>query len=80
MKSTVTLKELHAQTGLIVRHASKSPLRVTDRGRLIAVLAHPDLLPARRRHRTLLPEYSRLLAGTMMNDVLEDLNAVRGER
>jgi antitoxin (DNA-binding transcriptional repressor) of toxin-antitoxin stability system len=83
MKSggTVTIKELHARTGPHVRRAAKSPVKVTDRGKLVAVLAAPHLLMPIRRNRVLLPEYQALLARRPSgNGIQEDLDAVRGER
>lgn len=82
MKSsgTVTIKELHARTGPYVRRAAKSPVKVTDRGKLVAVLAAPHLLMSIRRQRVLLPEYEALMARPPTNNVLEDLDAVRGDR
>ena len=84
MKATasITIKELHARTGPHVRRAAKTPVKVTDRGQLVAVLAGPHLLVARRRTRTLLPEYAALLGKprSRSRDVLTDLDAIRGER
>jgi antitoxin (DNA-binding transcriptional repressor) of toxin-antitoxin stability system len=82
MKSsaTITIKELHAHTGAHVRRAAKFPIRVTDRGELVAVLAGPHLVPAERRKRNLLPEYAALLKLKPSHDVLEDLGTVRGDR
>lgn len=39
--STVSLRELHQNTGSLVREAAKRPLRITDRGRVIAVIQAP---------------------------------------
>jgi hypothetical protein len=84
MKATasITIKELHARTGPHVRRAVKSPIKVTDRGQFVAVLAGPHLLATKRRERTLVPEYAALLAKSLprSRDVLADLDAVRGER
>lgn len=82
MKSTatITIKELHAHTGAHVRRAARAPIRVTDRGELVAVLAGPHLVPAARRQRTLLPEYAALLAKKPGRGVLDDLAALRGDR
>lgn len=82
MKATgsITIKELHARTGPHVRRAVKSPVKVTDRGKFIAVLAGPHLLATKRRTRTLLPDYAALLARPRSRDVLADLDAVRGDR
>lgn len=79
---TVTIKELHAKTGEEVRKAGKSrkPVAVTDHGKLVAVLAAPHLCRPSARHRSLLPEYEAFLAKTGRDDVLEDLDAVRGDR
>ena len=78
----ITIKELHAKTGEAVRKAGKSrqPIAVTDRGKLVAVLASPHLYTGKVRRRTLLPEYAKFLAKHDTNDVLEDLDAVRGDR
>ena len=55
---------------------------VTDRGEVVAVLVGPDAVPLRKRgKRVLLPEYVKLiLKGPLSDDVLVDLDAVRGER
>lgn len=82
MPPSITIKELHATTGEHVRRAgaSRTPVLITDRGEPVAVLANPNQLRPRRRKRTLLPEYERLMAKTPGNDVLDDLAAVRGDR
>jgi hypothetical protein len=69
-------------TGEHVRLAakSKSAIEVTDRGKPIAVLARPALLAAKRRQRTLLPEYKSLLSRKTSGTVLDDLDVVRGDR
>ena len=77
---TVTIKQLHDRTGDIVRRAGKTPLQVTDRGRLIAVLAGPAALPSRRRNRKLLKDYAALLRRKPAGDVQADLDAIRGDR
>jgi len=82
MPSSITIKELHATTGDCVRRAGagRAPVVVTDRGQAVAVLANPALLKLRRRRRTILPEYAALMTRNQSNDVLDDLNAVRGDR
>lgn len=81
MKSaSITIKELHARTGRHVRRAATTPLQVTDRGKLVAVLAAPRMLNQTRRQRVLLPAYAKFLKGATSHDVLQDLDAVRGER
>jgi antitoxin (DNA-binding transcriptional repressor) of toxin-antitoxin stability system len=79
--AAISIKQLHAKTGEWVRRAGKSrtPLPVTDRGRLVAVLAGAHFQAPPRR-RTLLPAYAGLLAKGISHDVLADLDAVRGDR
>jgi antitoxin (DNA-binding transcriptional repressor) of toxin-antitoxin stability system len=83
-KGSVSIRELHEKTGELVRRAGASsvPVPVTDRGKVVAVLAGPDAIPLRKRaKRVLLAEYVKLiLEGPLSDDVLEDLDAVRGER
>ena len=81
-RGSITIKELHAQTGEHVRRAGRGrlPVPVTDRGKVVAALGPPNLLPSGRRRRTVLPEYAALLARRKSNDVLRDLDAVRGDR
>jgi len=80
--ASITIKQLHQTTGECVRRAgtSRSPVIVTDRGKAVAVLAPPSMLKPRRRKRTLLPEYKVLMAKPPGDDLIDDLNAVRGER
>ena len=80
--SSITIKELHRATGEAVRRAgaSRIPVVVTDHGEPVAVIANPSLLKVRRRKRTLLPEFKALMAKAPGNDVVEDLDAVRGDR
>ena len=80
--ATITIKELHAKTGEEVRKAGKSrqPIAVTDHGKLVAVLAPPHLYRSAARRRVLLPEYAALFGKAGQNDVLDDLDAVRGDR
>ena len=80
--ASITIKELHATTGEHVRRAgsARAPLLITDRGQPVAVLANPSLLKTRRRKRTILPEYESLMKRPPGHDVLDDLDAVRGDR
>ncbi len=82
MAMSISIKQLHQTTGEHVRRAAKasSPIEVTDRGTPIAVLANPDLLLSNRRKRTLLAEYKALLSRKSSGTILDDLNAVRGDR
>jgi prevent-host-death family protein len=79
---SITIKELHQTTGEWVRRAgdSRAPVMVTDHGKPVAVLANPSLLKPKRRKRVLLPEFKALMAKPPGNDMLDDLNAVRGDR
>jgi antitoxin (DNA-binding transcriptional repressor) of toxin-antitoxin stability system len=83
-KGSISIRELHEKTGELVRRADVSsvPVPVTDRGEVVAVLVGPDAVPLRKRtKRVLLPEYVKLiLEGPLSSDVLEDLDAVKGER
>jgi len=38
---TISIRELHARTGAIVREAAVRPLQVSDRGRVVAVIQAP---------------------------------------
>ena len=82
MPSSITIKELHATTGAHVRRAGegRAPVVVTYRGEAVAVLANPSLIKATPRRRTILPEYAAMMARNRSNDVLDDLDAVRGDR
>lgn len=82
MPSPITIKQLHATTGEIVRRAgsARTPITITDRGEPVAVLASMRLLRPRQRQRTLLPEFAALMRRTAAIDVADDLDAVRGER
>lgn len=81
-KGSITIKELHARTGEYVRQAgrARTPLRVTDRGKVVAALVPPNLPPTRPRRRTLLPDYAAFLRRPGPSDVLRDLDAVRSDR
>jgi prevent-host-death family protein len=80
--TSISIKQLHQTTGEHVRRAAASgtPIEVTDRGKPVAVLAHPSLLVPRRRRRTLLAEYQALLSRKTKGSVLADLDAIRGDR
>jgi antitoxin (DNA-binding transcriptional repressor) of toxin-antitoxin stability system len=82
MAISISIKQLHQTTGEHVRLAasSKFPIEVTDRGKPIALLARPALLVPKRRRRTLLAEYKALLSRKTSGKVLDDLDAVRGDR
>lgn len=58
MKS-ISIRELHQRTGTLVREAAKHPVRVTDRGRVIAVIQAPT---ARRQLGVPLPDRETWIA------------------
>lgn len=80
--SRITIKELHATTGEHVRRigAGRAPVVVTDRGRPVAILAGLSAVKPQRRKRVLLPEFAAMMARGQRGDVLDDLDAVRGDR
>ena len=77
-----TIKQLHDDTGLLVRRAgaSKRPIPITDRGEQVAVLANPALLRPQRRSRVLLPEYEAMMAQPPSDDIQAALDEIRGDR
>jgi hypothetical protein len=44
---TVSIRELHARTGAIVREAALQPLQITDRGRVLAIIQAPSVTAQR---------------------------------
>lgn len=81
----LTVKQLHDDTGPSVRRAgaSKRPIPITDRGELVAVLAHPALVRPQQRRRVLLPEYEAMMAapvGASGSDIQAALDEIRGDR
>jgi PHD/YefM family antitoxin component YafN of YafNO toxin-antitoxin module len=77
-----TIKQLHDDTGPLVRQAgtSKRPIPVTDRGREVAVITNRSLLRPAVRKRTLLPEYEAMMAEAPGNDIQAALDEDRGTR
>lgn len=82
VSSTISIKELHAKTGEHVRQASKTryPILITDHGKGIAFLVSANFLQKKRPKRTLLPGYKKMMNKRFSGSVLEDLDAIRGER
>jgi antitoxin (DNA-binding transcriptional repressor) of toxin-antitoxin stability system len=82
MPPTITIKELHATTGRLVRRMRKSRTHmvITDRGHPVAVLASPAMLRPRSRARIILPEYEKLRSRRTAGNLIDDLDAVRGDR
>ena len=82
-KGSISIRELHEKTGDLVRQAghSRTPVPVTDRGKIVAVLAAPETVGQKRPKPALLAEYVEVIAQmSASNDILEALNEVRGER
>ena len=81
---TLTIKELHDDTGSSVRRAgaARRPVAITDRGELVAVLANPSLVRPASRKRVLLPEYEAMMAASAGkgNDIQAALDEIRGDR
>ncbi len=77
-----TIKQLHDDTGPLVRRAgaSRRPIPITDRGKQVAVLANPALLRPQRRNRVLLPEYEAMMAEAPGDTIQAALNEIRGDR
>jgi hypothetical protein len=80
--AALTIKQLHDDTGPSVRRAgaSRRPTPVTDRGEVVAVLAHPSLVRPRSRKRILLPGYEALLSRKPGDHIQAALDQIRGER
>jgi prevent-host-death family protein len=80
---SVSIKELHEKTGELVRQAAlaKTPVQVTDRGRVVAVIGSPKLLNlAKRPKRELSQEFLAFIKGLPRGDVQADMDAVKGDR
>ena len=78
----LTIKQLHDDTGALVRRAGASgrPVTITDRGQEVAVLANRSLLRPINRQRTVLPEYEALLAMPPGDHIQAALDDIRGGR
>jgi prevent-host-death family protein len=78
--TSVTMRELHARTGHIVRQAaSHGKVVVTERGVPVAEL-HPyvPLTAAQRwKRRRILPEYARIMNRPMGTDITASISADR---
>jgi antitoxin (DNA-binding transcriptional repressor) of toxin-antitoxin stability system len=80
---TLTIKELHDETGMFVRRAgaARYPVTITDHGKHVAVLANPLFVRPRSRKRILLPEYeAMMMAAAAGNNIQAALDEIRGER
>lgn len=78
----ITVKQLHDDTGPSVRRAgaAKRAVPITDRGELVAVLAHPSLVCPVSRKRILLPEYEAMMAQAPTDEIQGALDDIRGDR
>jgi hypothetical protein len=82
-KDGISIKELHEKTGEWVRRAgqARSPVPVTDRGKIVAVLGSPKLLKAGKEVKRSLPRsYLDFIQTLPRTDVMKDLDEVRGDR
>ena len=82
-KGAITIRELHEKTGQLVRQAGsgRTPVEVTDRGKVVAVLSAPGSVARKRPKPVLLAEYRNVIAQmSESNDILDALDQVRGER
>ncbi|MSU18680.1 MAG: type II toxin-antitoxin system prevent-host-death family antitoxin [Lacunisphaera sp.] len=77
-----TIKQLHDDTGALVRRAGalKRPIPITDRGQEVAVLVNRSLLRAVNRKRAVLPEYEAMMAEAPGDTIQAALNEIRGDR
>ena len=75
-----TIKQLHDDTGPLVRQAgaSRHPVPVTDRGQEVAVITNRSQLRPMSRKRTLSPEYEAMMAESPGNDIQAALDEDRG--
>jgi len=80
--TVLTIKQLHDDTGPLVRQAgaSKRPVPVTDRGQEVAVITNRLQLRPLPRKRTILPEYEAMMAEAPGNDIQAALDEDRGTR
>jgi hypothetical protein len=79
----ISIKQLHEKTGELVRQAAlaKSPVKVTDRGRVIALLGSPKLLKSVKPPKRGLPEnYLAFVKTLPRTDLVQLLQEERGKR
>jgi PHD/YefM family antitoxin component YafN of YafNO toxin-antitoxin module len=82
LPTALTIKQLHDETGALVRRAgsSRRPVPITDRGTEVAVIVHRSLLMPLSRKRALLPEYEAMMAEAAVDEVQGALDEIRGDR
>jgi antitoxin (DNA-binding transcriptional repressor) of toxin-antitoxin stability system len=79
----ISIKDLHEKTGELVRQAAlaRNPVKVTDRGKVIAVLGSPKLIKAAKGIKRGLPgEYLAFVKTLPRTEVMQYLDELRGER
>jgi PHD/YefM family antitoxin component YafN of YafNO toxin-antitoxin module len=78
--SVLTIKQLHDDTGPLIRlaGASKRPIAVTDRGQEVAIITNRSQLRPLARKRTILPEYLAMMAEAPGDDIQAALDEDRG--
>ena len=77
----ISIKELHEKTGELVREAgeARTPVPVTDRGKIVAVLGSPKLVKAGKWPKRGLPQEYRDFVNTLpRTDVMQYLDEERG--
>jgi len=80
--TVLTIKQLHDDTGALVRRAGAMgrPVPITDRGQEVAVLANRSLLRPVNRKRTVLPEYEAMMAEAPGDTIQAALDEIRRDR
>ena len=80
--AVLTIKQLHDDTGPLVRKAgsSRHPIPVTDRGKEVAVITNRSQLRPVARKRTVLPEYEAMMAEAPGDYIQAALDKDRGGR
>jgi prevent-host-death family protein len=79
MKNEITIRELHHNTGELVRAAgeAKTPVAVTDRGKIVAVIGSPKLVKTKKRKRGLPQSYLDFVKTLPRTDVMQYLDEER---
>ncbi len=79
--TVLTIKQLHDDTGPLIRRAGASlrPVPVTDRGKEVAIITNRSQLRPVARKRTILPEYAAIMAEASNTDIQAALDEDRGK-
>lgn len=80
--AALTIKQLHDDTGALVRRAgaSRRPVPITDRGQEVAVIVNRSLLRPVNRKRVVLPAYEAMMAEAPGDAIQAALDEIRGDR